>query len=32
MTDSHARAVRVDQYGGRDVLYVAEIPTPTPAR
>jgi NADPH:quinone reductase len=30
MTDSHARAVRFDQYGGRDVLYVAEIPTPTP--
>lgn len=25
-----ARAVRFDRYGGRDVLYVAEIPMPTP--
>jgi NADPH:quinone reductase-like Zn-dependent oxidoreductase len=26
-----ARAVRFDQYGGREVLYVADIPMPTPA-
>ena len=26
-----ARAVRFDHYGGRDVLYVADIPVPTPA-
>lgn len=25
-----ARAVRFDHYGDRDVLYVAEVPTPTP--
>ena len=28
---THARAVRFDQYGGRDVLYVADVPMPTPA-
>ncbi len=26
-----ARAVRFDRYGGRDVLYVADVPMPTPA-
>jgi NADPH:quinone reductase-like Zn-dependent oxidoreductase len=26
-----ARAVRFDHYGGRDVLYAADIPLPTPA-
>ena len=26
-----ARAVRFDRYGGPDVLYVADIPMPTPA-
>jgi NADPH:quinone reductase-like Zn-dependent oxidoreductase len=30
MTDT-ARAVRFDHYGGRDVLYVAEIPMPIPS-
>jgi NADPH:quinone reductase-like Zn-dependent oxidoreductase len=25
-----ARAVRFDQYGGRDVLYIAEVPMPVP--
>jgi NADPH:quinone reductase-like Zn-dependent oxidoreductase len=30
MTDT-ARAVRFDQYGGREVLYVAEIPMPVPS-
>jgi NADPH:quinone reductase len=30
MTET-ARAVRFDHYGGRDVLYVAEIPMPVPA-
>src|ERR1700678_4370154 len=34
MTGQMARAVRFDRYGGRDVLYVAdvEIPSPAPAR
>jgi len=31
MTGSGARAVLFDRYGGRDVLYVAEVPLPTPA-
>ena len=31
MTGSAARAVRFDRYGGRDVLYVGEIPMPVPA-
>jgi NADPH2:quinone reductase len=30
MTDT-ARAVRFDHYGGREVLYVADIPMPTAA-
>ena len=30
MTDT-ARAVRFDHYGGREVLYVAEIPMPVPS-
>jgi len=30
MSDNRARAVRFDRYGGRDVLYVAEIPMPIP--
>jgi NADPH2:quinone reductase len=30
MTGSGARAVRFDQYGGRDVLYVADVPMPAP--
>ena len=30
MTDT-ARAVRFDHYGGREVLYVAEVPMPTPS-
>ena len=30
MTSARTRAVRFDRYGGRDVLYVAEIPTPAP--
>ncbi|MEY9937555.1 NADP-dependent oxidoreductase [Streptacidiphilus sp. MAP5-3] len=28
---THARAVRFDRYGDRDVLYLAEIPMPRPA-
>jgi NADPH2:quinone reductase len=31
MTSARARAVRFDRYGGRDVLYVADIPMPAPA-
>jgi NADPH:quinone reductase len=31
MTGSGARAVLFDRYGGRDVLYVAEVPIPRPA-
>jgi NADPH2:quinone reductase len=31
MTGTSARAVLFDRYGGRDVLYVADIPMPTPA-
>lgn len=31
MTGTSARAVLFDRYGGRDVLYVAEVPMPTPA-
>jgi NADPH2:quinone reductase len=31
VTGTSARAVRFDRYGGRDVLYVAEVPMPTPA-
>ncbi len=31
MTDTYARAVRFDHYGDRGVLYVAEVPMPTPA-
>jgi NADPH:quinone reductase-like Zn-dependent oxidoreductase len=31
MTGSGARAVLFDRYGGRDVLYVADVPMPTPA-
>ena len=30
MTEAKTRAVRFDQYGGRDVLYVADIDTPVP--
>ena len=31
MTNTRARAVRFDRYGGRDVLYIAEVPMPTAA-
>lgn len=31
MGNAAARAVRFDRYGGRDVLYVADIDVPTPA-
>ena len=31
MTGSGSRAVLFDRYGGRNVLYVAEVPMPTPA-
>jgi NADPH:quinone reductase-like Zn-dependent oxidoreductase len=31
MTSAKARAVRFDRYGGRDVLYVADIDMPPPA-
>jgi NADPH:quinone reductase len=31
MTESNARAVLFDHYGDRDVLYVPEVPMPTPA-
>jgi NADPH:quinone reductase-like Zn-dependent oxidoreductase len=31
MTDTRARAVRFDHYGGLDVLYLADIPMPRPA-
>src|ERR1700683_5100201 len=31
MTGASARAVRFDRYGGRDVLYVADVPMPMPA-
>jgi NADPH:quinone reductase-like Zn-dependent oxidoreductase len=31
MADAVARAVRFDRYGGRDVLYVADIDMPAPA-
>src|SRR4051812_3331199 len=31
MENPHARAVRFDRYGGRDVLYVADVPMPAPA-
>jgi NADPH:quinone reductase len=31
MTETGARAVLFDHYGGRDVLYVADVPMPTPA-
>lgn len=30
MTDTNARAVRFDRYGDRGVLYVADVPMPTP--
>ena len=30
MTDTQARAVRFDRYGGLDVLYVADVPMPVP--
>ena len=30
MADTTARAVRFDRYGGRDVLYVTDIPMPEP--
>jgi NADPH:quinone reductase-like Zn-dependent oxidoreductase len=29
MTETGSRAVRFDRYGGRDVLYVADVPIPT---
>lgn len=32
MTSAKARAVRFDRYGGRDVLYVADIDMPAPGR
>jgi NADPH2:quinone reductase len=31
MTGTGSRAVRFDRYGGRDVLYVADVPMPIPA-
>ena len=31
MTDTGSRAVRFDHYGGTDVLYIAQVPMPTPA-
>lgn len=31
MTGTGSRAVLFDRYGGRDVLYVADVPMPTPA-
>jgi NADPH:quinone reductase-like Zn-dependent oxidoreductase len=31
MTDTYARAVRFDHYGDRGVLYIAQVPMPTPA-
>jgi NADPH:quinone reductase len=31
MTGTGARAVLFDRYGGRDVLYVADVPMPAPA-
>lgn len=31
MTGTASRAVRFDRYGGRDVLYVADVPMPRPA-
>jgi NADPH2:quinone reductase len=31
MTENASRAVRLDRYGGRDVLYVADVPMPTAA-
>jgi len=31
MAGTGARAVRFDRYGGRDVLYIANVPMPTPA-
>jgi NADPH:quinone reductase-like Zn-dependent oxidoreductase len=31
MTETGARAVRFDRYGGREVLYVADVPMPRPA-
>lgn len=31
MTESGSRAVRFDRYGDRGVLYVTDVPTPTPA-
>ncbi len=31
MSDSSGRAVRFDHYGGTEVLYVADVPMPTPA-
>jgi NADPH:quinone reductase-like Zn-dependent oxidoreductase len=31
MAEQQARAVRFDRYGGREVLYVADIPMPVPA-
>ncbi len=31
MTGTSSRAVRFDRYGGREVLYVADVPMPTPA-
>ncbi|MGO9501344.1 MAG: NADP-dependent oxidoreductase [Streptosporangiaceae bacterium] len=32
MAETGARAVRFDDYGGRDVLYVADVPTPVPGK
>jgi NADPH:quinone reductase len=32
MTATKARAVRFDRYGGRDVLYVADIDMPVPGK
>lgn len=31
MTDTHARAVRFDRYGGPEVLYLADVAIPEPA-
>jgi NADPH2:quinone reductase len=31
MTAATSRAVRFDHYGGREVLYIADVPMPTPA-
>ena len=32
MTGTGARAVLFDRYGGREVLYVADVPVPVPGQ